>query len=78
MFFLPRIGKYYEEGWQGYRTLVLGAHHICNNNCEFSTLCCSANQIVQMDNECPCYHNIHDTNYYSLHNSNIIEIDAYI
>ncbi len=80
-FFVPRIGEKYHEGFNGLRTLVVGAYHICYENCQFKDLCCDVDTIKEMDYKCPCYK---DVPFYEkaedqlcLHNSNIIEINSY-
>ena len=78
IFFKPRIGTHYTEGWQGIRTLVLGAHHICSFDCQMKHLCCQADKVWEMDDHCPCYVSLRDSEYHKLHNNNIVEMDAYI
>ena len=80
-FFVPRIGEKYHEGFNGIRTLVVGAYHICYENCQFKDLCCDVDTIKKMDYKCPKYK---DVPFYEkaedqlcLHNSNIIEINSY-
>lgn len=78
MFLKPRIGRMYQQGWNNYRTLVLGSHIPCLvPNCEFKELCCSSNTIFEMDNKCPEYAGKHDDSL-RLSNANIIELEAYI
>ena len=83
MFFVPRIGQYYRDGFQGYRTLVLGAHHICLPECESKTICCDPATVATMDYRCPFYQKFDPAkaacpeDEMCLHNSNIIEIDAF-
>ena len=38
-FFKPRIGKYYNKGFRGYKTLVLGSHFYCPIPCENKEAC---------------------------------------
>ena len=78
IFFKPRIGTHYTEGWQGIRTLVLGAHHVCSFDCKMKHLCCSADKVREMDDHCPCYVSFPGSDYHKLHNNNIVEMDAYI
>jgi hypothetical protein len=80
-FFAPRIGEKYHEGFNGIRTLVVGAYHICYENCPFKDLCCDVDTVKEMDYKCPKYK---DAPFYEkaedqlcLHNSNIIEINSY-
>ena len=80
-FFAPRIGEKYHEGFNGIRTLVVGAYHICYENCQFKDLCCDVDTVKEMDYKCPKYK---DAPFYEkakdqlcLHNSNIIEINSY-
>ena len=54
-FFAPRIGEKYHEGFNGIRTLVVGAYHICYENCQFKDLCCDVDTIKEMDYKCPKY-----------------------
>ncbi|MBP9990591.1 MAG: hypothetical protein KBT45_04080 [Bacteroidales bacterium] len=75
MFFPPRIGSYYQDGFQGYRTLVLGAHHVCLKECEFKHLCCTPEGVKTMDYKCPCYEQF--AGVLCLHDSNNIEIEAF-
>ncbi len=81
IFFRPRIGKYYEEGWQGARTMVVGVHLLCELNCELKPRCCSMQGVRQMDCLCPEYAKHRGTeyqDYYRLSNCNSIELDSYI
>ena len=80
-FFAPRVGKYYKDGWEGFRTLVLGAYVPCEVECRFKKLCCTLDGIRQMDNVCPCYEEHRKGEYadfFRLSNSNIIELETYI
>lgn len=80
-FFAPRIGEKYHKGLNGVRTLVLGAYHICYENCQFKDLCCDVDTITQMDFKCPIYSDApvyeKEEDKFCLHNSNIIEINSY-
>jgi len=80
-FFVPRIGEKYHEGFNGIRTLVVGAYHICYENCPFKDLCCDVDTIKEMDYKCPKYKDapFHEKaeDQLCLHNSNIIEINSY-
>ncbi len=80
-FFVPRIGEKYHEGFKGIRTLVVGAYHICYENCQFKDLCCDVDTIKEMDYKCPCHKEIplaeNKEDQLCLHNSNIIEINSY-
>lgn len=81
IFFRPRIGNHYEEGWQGVRTMIMGVHLLCELNCEYKPICCSMQGVRQMDCLCPEYERYKDTefgNYYRLSNCNSIELDSYI
>lgn len=78
-FFKPRIGKYYKDGFKGYKTLVLGVKHHCTlNKCEYYQKCVIERGCRDYDKLCPCYVNMEDQSYYCLSNSNTIEIDSYI
>ena len=81
IFFRPRIGNHYEEGWQGVRTMIMGVHLLCELNCQHKAKCCSMQGVKQMDCLCPEYAKhvgteYHD--YYHLSNCNSIELDSYI
>ena len=77
-FFVPRKGRNYDDGLDGLRTLIVGAHHVCTINCEHSHLCCSRDALPSMDLLCPEYRDRDDQQYYRLANSNTIEIDSFI
>lgn len=77
-FFKPWVGKNYADGFEGARTMVLGAYHICSDQCEHKSKCCSRKEIRDMDCECPSYKSFEDQKYYRLSNSNEIEIDSFI
>lgn len=79
--FTPRIGSHYEEGWDGLRTMVVGVHLLCEEDCPHKALCTSPDGVVRMDNQCPCYapHRQGDrADYYRLGNCNAIELETYI
>ncbi len=81
IFFRPRIGKHYEEGWRSVRTMVVGVHLLCELNCEYKSRCCSVQGVRQMDCLCPQYAQYKGTefeNYYRLSNCNSIELESYI
>lgn len=81
IFFRPRIGDHYQEGWNGVRTMVVGAHLLCELNCEHKQRCCSLTGVRQMDCLCPEYEKYKGTeheDYYRLSNCNSIELDSYI
>lgn len=81
IFFRPRIGERYEEGWNGVRTMVVGVHLLCELNCEHKQQCCSLVGVRQMDGLCPEYTKYEGTeyeDYYRLSNCNCIELDSYI
>ena len=81
-FFKPRIGEHYAEGFDGYRTLVVGVHLMCEEEeCLYSMLCQSPLFIAGMDNRCPCYEQHRKgplADYYRLSNCNAIELETYI
>lgn len=80
-FFKPRIGKDYEKGFNGYRTMVVGVHLICEYECEHIDRCCSLDGVREMDNQCPCYEEHRkgeNADYYRLGNDNVIELETYI
>ena len=54
-FFEPRVGSRYAEKWDGYYTMILGAHQVCTANCEFKSLCTTNAGVREMDNACPVY-----------------------
>lgn len=81
IFFRPRIGSHYEEGWHGVRTMIMGVHLLCELNCEHLSKCCSMQGVKQMDCQCPEYERYKGTefeNYFRLSNCNNIELDSYI
>ena len=81
IFFRPRIGERYQEGWNGVRTMVVGVHLLCELNCEHKQRCCSLMGVSQMDSSCPEYEKYKGTEheyYYRLSNCNSIELDSYI
>ena len=76
MFFQPRIGQHYREGFKGYRTLVLGVkHHCILKQCPFYEDCVIRRNCVSYDAKCPAYGDRHDLR---LSLSNQIEIDAFL
>ena len=76
-FFHPRIGKHYEKGFRGYRTLVLGAFFYCPiKNCNHRAECLQDSR--PLDRQCPCYTDRAEQDYYYLANSCNIEIDSYL
>lgn len=76
MFFQPRIGQHYHEGFKGYRTLVLGVkHHCILNQCQFYEDCVMQRNCASYDTKCPAYGDRHDLR---LSQSNQIEIDAFL
>ena len=79
-FFKPRIGKDYDKGLYGLRTLVLGSHFYCPfNDCPHLKGECGSNKTIsEMDMKCPCYIDKEDNGYYRLSNSDTIEIDSYL
>ena len=85
-FFRPRIGKHYEEGFRGKKTLVVGAYHYCwesyaaRYGCTYRDSCINGKQTKGLDGICPVYRDRRDAfdGYYRISNSNIIEIDSYI
>jgi len=81
-FFKPRIGEHYAKGFDGYRTLVVGVHLMCEEDeCLYSMLCQSPLFIAGMDNRCPCYEQHRKgplADYYRLSNCNAIELETYI
>lgn len=78
-FFRPRVGKYYEEGFNGHRTLVLGQYLYCwRQECAYREMCTVQGLSRQLDLLCPLYSDKDDREYYRLSNSNLIEVDSYI
>ena len=78
-FFKPRIGKYYQDGFQGLKTLVLGAYPYCwYQPCPYWQQCVAGERPYDYETLCPLYADKTDRAYYRLSNSNTIEIDAYI
>ena len=76
MFFQPRIGLHYYEGFKGYRTLVLGVkHHCILKQCPFYEDCVMQRNCASYDTICPAYGVRHDLR---LSLSNQIEIDAFL
>ena len=79
-FFKPRvIEETYQQGFHGYRTLIVGASLPCypeQYNCTIKNMCKHDTSLC--DKECPPYTNFEDKEYYCLSNSNEIEIQSYI
>jgi hypothetical protein len=76
MFFQPRIGQHYQEGFKGYRTLVLGVKHHCTlKYCCFYEDCVNQKNCTLYDAVCPAYGDRDDLR---LSKSNQIEIDAFL
>ena len=76
MFFQPRIGLHYEEGFKGCKTLVLGVKHHCTlRNCKFYDDCVMHRNCASYDSICPAYGERRDL---KLSLSNYIEIDAFL
>ncbi len=75
-FFTPRVSpERYADGWEGYRTLVLGVFHVCTQgDCPFRSGCLDDSSAY--DGSCPSYAGMSD--YYRLSNSNEIEIESYL
>ena len=74
-FFKPRyIKDKYEKGYKGYKTLVLGVFHVCRTECKFREECFK--NTAKYDRECPVYKGREE--YYSLSNSNEIEVESYL
>lgn len=84
-FFKPRIGKNYSSGFNGLKTLVLGAYHFCweghasSYGCTYYEQCVRNGNSKDYDELCPIYKDRMDLydGYYRISNSNIIEIDSY-
>lgn len=77
-FFKPWIGKNYEKGFDGVKTLVLGVAHICTLECTKANhgLCMNPETVWDMDRECPVYKN--SGGVLCLSESNDIEISSFI
>lgn len=75
-FFRPWKGAQYEKGWKGLRTLVVGVAHICTLSCPHHVKCGNPGTVKDMDRRCPVYDGKDE--YYSLSNSNDIEIQSFI
>lgn len=79
-FFKPRvIEETYQQGFLGYRTLIVGASLPCypeQYNCTIKDRCKHDTSLC--DKKCPPYTNFEDKEYYCLSNSNEIEIQSYI
>lgn len=75
IFFKPRYDKEkYEKGYKGYRMLILGVFHVCRTECKFREDCFK--NTAKYDRECPVYKGREE--YYSLSNSNEIEVESYL
>ncbi len=71
-YFKPRVGKHYEEGLDGRRTLVLGVHQVClYPDCPAYGRCTSPDGIRQMD---VCLHQPD----YELREANSLEMDSFL
>lgn len=56
MFFQPRIGQHYQEGFRGYRTLVLGVKHHCTlRHCRYYSDCVNNRNCASYDAQCLAY-----------------------
>ncbi len=56
MFFQPRIGLHYEDGFKGYKTLVMGVKHHCTlRHCRYFSDCVINRNCAQYDAICPAY-----------------------
>lgn len=56
MFFRPRIGQHYDEGFKGYRTLVLGVKHHCTlRHCRYFADCVLNRNCAHYNETCPAY-----------------------
>ena len=56
MFFQPRIGHHYQEGFRGYRTLVLGVKHHCTlQHCRYYSDCVRNRNCASYDEKCLAY-----------------------
>lgn len=56
MFFQPRIGLHYEDGFKGYKTLVMGVKHHCTlRHCRYFSDCVINRNCEQYDAICPAY-----------------------
>lgn len=56
MFFRPRIGQHYDEGFKGYRTLVLGVKHHCTlRHCRYFADCVMNRNCAHYNETCPAY-----------------------
>ena len=79
-FFKPRvIEETYQQGFHGYRTLIVGASLPCypeQYNCTIKEICKHDTSLC--NKKCPPYTNFEDKEYYCLSNSNEIEIQSYI
>lgn len=84
-FFRPRNGENYSQGFNGLKTLVVGAYHFCweahagSYDCTYYDKCVREGRSREFDDLCPIYKDRMDLydGYYRISNSNIIEIDSY-
>ena len=84
-FFRPRKGENYSQGFNGLKTLVVGAYHFCweaharSYECKYYDKCVREGRSREFDDLCPIYKDRMDLydGYYRISNSNIIEIDSY-
>ena len=84
-FFRPRKGENYSQGFNGLKTLVVGAYHFCweahagSYGCTYYDRCVREGRSREFDDLCPIYKSRMDLydGYYRISNSNIIEIDSY-
>ena len=85
-FFRPRVGKNYDDGFRGLKTLVVGAYHYCwesdamKYGCTYRQACIGERRSREFDRLCPIYRDRMEQHkgYYRISKSNIIEIDSYI
>lgn len=82
IFFKPWVGKNYDNGWDGHKTLVLGSHISClKEECRWNEHCCKMEWIRNVDRQCPKYEDERKSgrgDYYRLSYANIIEINKFI
>lgn len=87
VFFNAFVGRYYNEGFSydekknpRYRTMILGAHHVCSElfECTRKHKCCSAARIISENYSCPYNQKLHDSSHYNLKNASIIEMESYL
>lgn len=77
-FFFPREGTEYKDGYKGYRTLVVGAYHVCIHKCPYAEECSADSS--KFERKCPVYIDRYTgkDGYYRISNSNRIEIDSFM